>query len=259
MTQPIRPPVPTQRRLWWELAIVLLLSLGASALWSVLQFVDVSTRPEPIGEQSVALNPTRSDRAWLDLAYQLTGITLDLVPVALVCWLLWRSRRPHLGALGIDAARPVKDGLSGVALVLVIGIPGLALYLLGRSLGLTVNVVPSPLDADWFTVPVLLLSALRAGLTEEVIVVGYLFARLRRLGWGEWPIIVATAALRGAYHLYQGVPAMIGNFAMGLLFGWLYARTGRLVPLIVAHTLIDVAVFAGYPWAYATFPALFGG
>ena len=237
---------------------MLLRSLGASALWSVLQFTDLSTRPAPIGEQQVALNPTQSDRAWLDLLYQLTGIFLDLVPVALVCWLLWHTRRPHLTALGIDGARPWRDTASGTALVLVIGVPGLALYFAGRALGLTVDVVPSPLDAHWFTVPVLLLSALRAGLTEEVIVVGYLFERLRRLGWGVWPIILAAAALRGVYHLYQGVPALIGNFAMGVLFGWLYARTGRLVPLIVAHTLIDVAVFVGYPWAYATFPALFG-
>jgi uncharacterized protein len=250
--------LPSRRRLATELAIVLLLSLGASALWSVLQFADLSTRPTPIGDQQVALNPSRSDRAWLDLSYQLTGILLDLVPVALVVWLLWRARRPHLGALGIDGTRPGRDTASGIALVLAIGVPGLALYLAGRSLGLTVDVVPSPLDAEWFTVPVLLLSALRAGLTEEVIVVGYLFERLRRLGWGTWPIILAAAALRGVYHLYQGVPALVGNFAMGLLFGWLYARTGRLVPLIVAHTLIDVAVFVGYPWAYATFPALFG-
>ncbi len=264
MTDPIRLPAPadapppSQRRLAVELVIVLLLSLGASALWSVLQFVDLSTRAAPIGEQQVALNPARSDRAWLDLLYQLTGIALDLVPVALVCWLLWRVRRPHLGALGIDAARPVRDALSGALLVLVIGVPGLALYVAGRQLGLTVSVVPSPLDAEWFTVPVLLLSALRAGLTEEVIVIGYVFERLRRLGWGTWPIILAAAALRGVYHLYQGVPALVGNLVMGVLFGWLYARTGRLVPLIVAHTLIDVAVFVGYPWAYAAFPALFG-
>lgn len=237
---------------------MLLLSLGASALWSVLQFVDLNTRAAPIGEQQVALNPARSDRAWLDLLYQLTGIFLDLVPVALVCWLLWRSRRPHLGALGIDTTRPARDALSGVALVLVIGVPGIALYFVGRQLGLTVDVVPSPLDAHWFTVPVLLLSALRAGLTEEVIVIGYVFERLKRLGWSVWPIILAAAALRGVYHLYQGIPALFGNVAMGALFGWLYARTGRLVPLIVAHTLIDVAVFVGYPWAYATFPALFG-
>jgi len=250
--------LPSRRRLAIELAIVLLLSLGGSALWSVLQFADLSTRPTPIGDQQVALNPSRSDRAWLDLSYQLTGILLDLVPVALVVWLLWRSRRPHLGALGIDGTRPGRDTASGFALVLAIGVPGLALYLAGRSLGLTVDVAPSPLDAEWFTVPVLLLSAPRAGLTEEVIVVGYAFERLRRLGWGTWPIILATAALRGVYHLYQGVPALVGNVAMGVLFGWLYARTGRLVPLIVAHTLIDVAVFVGYPWAYATFPALFG-
>ena len=158
---------------------MLLLSLGASALWSVLQFTDLSTRPAPIGEQQVALNPTQSDRAWLDLLYQLTGIFLDLVPVALVCWLLWHTRRPHLTALGIDGARPWRDTASGTALVLVIGVPGLALYFAGRALGLTVDVVPSPLDAHWFTVPVLLLSALRAGLTEEVIVVGYLFERFR--------------------------------------------------------------------------------
>lgn len=238
---------------------MLLLSLGASAIWAVLQFIDLNTRPTPIGEQQVALNPTRSDRAWLDLAYQLTGIVLDVVPVALVAWLLWRSRRPHLAALGIDGARPWRDTASGAALVLAVGVPGMALYFAGRALGLTVDVVPSPLDAHWYTVPVLLLSALRAGLTEEVIVVGYLFERLRRLGWGVWPVILATAALRGLYHVYQGVPGLIGNVAMGVLFGWLYARTGRLVPLIVAHTLIDVAVFVGYPWAYATFPALFAG
>ncbi|GEK78934.1 CPBP family intramembrane glutamic endopeptidase [Agrococcus baldri] len=248
----------SRRRLVAEIALVLLLSLGASALWSVLQFVDLNTREAPIGEQQVALNPTRSDRAWLDLLYQLTGVFLDLVPVALVIWLLWRARRPHLGALGVDFTRPWRDGASGTALVLVIGVPGLALYFAGRAMGLTVDVVPSPLDAQWFTVPVLLLSALRAGLTEEVIVIGYLFERLRRLGWGTWQIIVSAALLRGVYHLYQGVPAMIGNIAMGLLFGWLYARTGRLLPLIVAHTLIDVAVFIGYPWAYASFPGLFG-
>lgn len=180
------------------------------------------------------------------------------MPVALVIWLLWRTRRPHLGALGIDRTRPGRDTASGIALVLVIGVPGIALYFAGRALGLTVDVVPSPLDAHWFTIPVLVLSALRAGLTEEMIVIGYLFERLRRLGWGTWQIILSAAALRGVYHLYQGIPALLGNIAMGVLFGWLYARTGRLVPLIVAHVLINIAVFAGYPWAYATFPALFG-
>ena len=42
---------------------------------------------------------------------------------------------------------------------------------------------------------------------------------------------VRCAVLRGAYHLYQGVPAFFGNVAMGVLFGWLYSRYGRLLPL----------------------------
>ena len=38
----------------------------------------------------------------------------------------------------------------------------------------------------------------------------------------------------------------------------LFLRTGRLLPFLVAHFLIDTAVFVGYPWAAATWPALFG-
>ena len=104
----------------------------------------------------------------------------------------------------------------------------------------------------------LILSALRAGVTEEVIVIGYLYARLTDLGWGKWSIILGSATLRGTYHLYQGFGSFIGNFAMGVLFGWLYTRWGRVLPLVIAHTLIDTAIFVGYPWAAATFPALFG-
>ena len=106
--------------------------------------------------------------------------------------------------------------------------------------------------------PLLLLAALRAGLTEEVIFIGYLFDRLRRLGWGWWTIILSTAALRGAYHAYQGIGPIVGNFAMGVVFGWCYRRWGRVMPLVIAHTVIDIVAFVGYPLAVALWPGLFG-
>ena len=118
--------------------------------------------------------------------------------------------------------------------------------------------MPTALTEYWWTVPVLLLSALRAGVLEEVIAVGYLFARLRDLGWSPWSIILTSALLRATYHLYQGFGAFVGNAIMGVLFGWLYQRYGRLLPLVIAHTLLDAVIFVGYPWAAATFPALFG-
>lgn len=249
---------PTRRRLGAEVLIVLGLSLGASAAYSIVAIVERATRAEPLSQQTATLNASRSARPTFDLIYQLMGVFFDLVPVALVCFLLWQTARPHLGRLGIDFTRPGRDAGWGVLLALVIGIPGIGVYLGGRALGVTVNVVPTALDPYWWTVPVLILSALRAAATEEVIVIGYLFARLKDLGWRPWTIIVGSALLRGSYHLYQGVGAFVGNLAMGLLFGWLYTRTGRVLPLVVAHLIIDAAIFVGYPWATATFPGLFG-
>ena len=251
-----RLPLPGDRRIRVEIIIVLGLSLGLSAVYSLVAIVNRLTREVALGDQTATLNPSRSERPIFDLIYQLLGIIADLVPVALVVFLLWNSSRPHLERLGIDGTRSRRDTRDGVGLALLVGVPGLALYLGGRALGLTVTVVPTALDEHWWTVPVLLLSAARAGIVEEVIVVGYLFARLRELHWGPWTIILTSALLRATYHLYQGFGAFVGNFAMGLLFGWLYTRYGRLLPLVIAHTLIDAAVFVGYAWAAGAFPGV---
>ena len=243
--------------IWAEIAIVMGLSLGASAVYSVISLIDVATRPKPLASQSTTLNRSLSERPAFDFVYQILSVFFDLVPVALVAYLLWSSTRPHLSRLGVDLDRPGRDTASGLLLALIVGVPGIALYLAGRALGLAVNVIPTALDTYWWTVPVLILAALRAGITEEVIAIGYLFTRLRDLGWGRWQIILTSAVFRGTYHLYQGPAAFVGNFAMGVLFGWLYTRTSRLMPLVIAHTLIDVAVFVGYPFVAAAFPVLF--
>ncbi|MBN9200555.1 MAG: CAAX protease [Microbacterium sp. SCN 70-18] len=256
------PTDPPRVRLWWEIGIVLALSVGQSAIYSVLSFVRTVQRAlaenAAIGDQSTQLNPSRDADALWDLTYQLLGIFFSLCVVALVVYLLWEPGSNALRRIGLDFRRFGGDLGRGILLVIVIGVPGLALYLAGRALGITVEVVPSPLDAAWFTVPVLLLAAVRAGLLEEVILLGYLFDRLRRLGWSWWSIIIATALLRAAYHAYQGVGAIIGNFVMGLVFGWCYRRWGRVMPLVIAHTLIDVVAFVGYPLAVGLWPTLFG-
>lgn len=226
---------------------MLALGLGESAIYSIVQLAYRLTDATPLADQTTTLNPSRSDREVFDLIYQVLGIGFALVPVLLVCFLMWQNTRPHLGRLGLDDTRVGRDAGRGILLVLAIGIPGLALYVAGRMLGLFVAVDPGGLDAHWWTVPILLLSAARASIMEEFVVLGYLFARLRDLGWGIWPIIIATSVLRASYHLYQGPGAFIGNLAMGLLFGWLFARTGRLLPFLMAHFLIDAAAFVGYP------------
>jgi membrane protease YdiL (CAAX protease family) len=248
----------TRGRTGAEVLLVLGLSLGASAIYSIVSIVDLATRAKPLSSQTATINASLSSRPTFDLIYQFLALFFDLVPVALVAFLLWQAASPHLGRLGLDFRRPWRDAGWGLGLALLIGIPGIALYVVGKAVGISVTVVPTALGTYWWTVPILVLSALRAGLQEEVIVVGYLFTRLRQLGWGKWQIIVASAVLRGSYHLYQGYGAFVGNLIMGLLFGWLYTRYKRVLPLVIAHAIIDTAVFVGYPWAASAFPALFG-
>lgn len=244
-------------RLWWEIALVLALSVGRSALYSVLSLVQALTREEALGDQSTSLNPGADAQQFWDVLYQFLSQFFALVPVALAIYFLWEPGRSAFRRIGLDFRMFGRDVGAGILLVAVIGIPGLALYAGGRALGITVQVDASPLDPSWWTIPLLLLAALRAGLTEEVVFLGYLFDRLRRLGWSTWTIILSTAALRGAYHAYQGFGAIVGNIAMGVVFGWVYHRWGRVMPLVIAHVVIDVVAFVGYPLAAAWWPALF--
>lgn len=76
--------------------------------------------------------------------------------------------------------------------------------------------------------------------------IGYLYARWLRAGWSLPLVMGVSALIRGSYHLYQGFGGFAGNAIMGLVFGWVYTRTRRVGPLVVAHTILDVVAFVGY-------------
>jgi membrane protease YdiL (CAAX protease family) len=165
--------------------------------------------------------------------------------VVLVLYLMARSGEPP-SVMGLDAAQPARDIMRGALLAALIGGTGLGLYLAAFHLGISLNVVPESLPAVWWRIPVLILSAAHDGILEEILVIGYLLRRLDQLGWTPWRAIACSAVLRGSYHLYQGFGAFLGNAAMGVIFGFLYRRWGRVTPLIIAHALIDAVAFVGY-------------
>ena len=241
------PAEPATRRIRAEVWIVLGLSLGQSAVYAVISLLAQLTRG-PLRDATATLNRSQSDRQWLDLTLQLLGIGFSLVPVALALYLLSldRDQPGPLRRLGLDGSRPGRDVMWGALLAIGIGLPGLGLYAIGRALGVTAQIVPVPDTTYWWTIPVLILAALQNAALEEVVAVGYLMTRLRELRWGPWIVLVTSAALRGAYHLYQGFGPAAGNFVMGLVFGYWFQRTGRVWPLVIAHTLLDVAAFVGY-------------
>jgi len=233
-------------RIKLELAIVLALSLGASAIYSLISIVARLTDETSLAQQTATINRQLSDRQWLDFSYQFFGIALGLAPVALVLYLLWEKKKSPFDLIGLNLNEPGRDIWRGTWIAALIGIPGLGLYLVSRQLGISAEVIPAAVGEYWWTVPMLLFAAVRASLLEEVIVVGYLFNRLSRLGFSIKSQVLLSALLRGSYHLYQGFGGFIGNVLMGLLFGYLYQRWGRVMPLVVAHFVLDAAIFVGY-------------
>jgi len=240
------PDLQRRRVLRSEVLLVLAVSVGASALYAGLSLLRKLLAPIPLSQTQANLNGSYvPDQPWLDLAYQLVNVALGVVPALLALHLLARDRIPP-SALGMDRDRPGRDLAGGALLAAAIGIPGLLLYLAAHALGLSATVVPSSLPDVWWRVPVLILSAVMNSVLEEVVVVGYLVTRLRQLGRSAVWAVGLAALLRGAYHLYQGFGAFVGNALMGVVFGWFFARTGRLLPLIIAHTILDVVAFVGY-------------
>ena len=231
-----------------EVWLVFALSLGAAGVRAAISLIAAVTSGVPLDEQAAVLNASLAPgRPWLDLVLQLTGLAFALVPVLLAGHFLARSGEGW-APLGLDGAQPRSDLTRGMVLAALIGGTGLAFYLGVHAAGVNLTVVAEALPAVWWRVPVLVLSAAQNAVLEEVLVAGYLLHRLRQLGWRDGRALALSAVLRGSYHLYQGAGGFVGNVVLGLVFGRLYQRWGRVTPLIVAHTLIDSVAFIGYAY-----------
>lgn len=235
-----------KRRIDLELWLVFGLSLGKSAIYSVLAFVSALTAPRGLGGSTTTINESVDPRQWLDFSYQFAGIMFQFVPVALTLFLVGRGALAKFGIISTNLGKQLTIGF-GIAAG--IGIPGLGLYLAARAMGLSAKVIATDVNPYWWTTPLLLLSAVAASVLEEVIMIGYVFHRLRERGMSDTKILLLSSLIRGSYHLYQGIGGFVGNIVMGLIFGYWYKRTGKLIPLLFAHFLIDAVVFVGYAWA----------
>ncbi|WP_227997882.1 CPBP family intramembrane glutamic endopeptidase [Nocardia australiensis] len=228
-----------------EIVVVLVVTFGLSGLSAALSLIESALSPGGVGSKTVALNPSRATQSTIDLLFQLLSVLRLAGWAALGLYLLWRSGiGPRL--IGLARIRFRSDMLPGLALAAIIGLPGLGLYLTAHAMGFSVTIVPSSLGDYWWRLTVLILSACANAFAEEILVVAYLITRLRKLGWTENSALLASAVLRGSYHLYQGLGGGIGNLVMGLIFGRFWQRTNRPWPLILAHATIDTVAYIGY-------------
>ncbi len=245
MTVHLEPPGRLKAEVW----LVLGVSLIPSAVYALLTLIQRYLSTTPVGQQTTTLNPSRSGVPIMDLIYQLSGQVFKVVPVAIALYLLSAHGANAMRRLGLVWPNRTRDASldlgRGAVLAAAIGIPGLGLYLVGRAIGQSVRIDTSGLPEQWWKALVLILAAVAAALLEEIIAVGFLVTRLKDLAWNPRTAVVASALLRGSYHLYQGWPMALGNVVMGLVFAGYFARKGRLGPLLAAHALLDLVSFLG--------------
>ena len=234
-------------RRWYGVAILLVLglSLGRSGVYAVMDLLESLTSGVALADQTVTLNATASPRPMFDLTIQLLRIGFALVIVGLVWYLLRRSGE-SMRVIGVDGLQPRRDLWRGVGLAALVGGTGIIWYLGAYAMGINLNVAAQGLPDQWWRVPVLVLGAMENAIVEEVVVLGFVLHRLRQMEWAWGPAIWVSALIRGSYRLYQGIGGFVGNVVMGLLFGWLVKRWGRVMPMIVAHALSDTVAFIGY-------------
>jgi membrane protease YdiL (CAAX protease family) len=232
----------------WEVIGVLGVSFATSGMYALLSYIRAElTVPGGISKTTaVVVSQHRTVYPWLDLLDALADLVNGVFPAVLAIALLFRSPAGHGLGIGLDWSRWRRELAQGVGFFAVIGLPGLGLVYLAHLWGLNASLQVVDFPDVWYRVPYLVLSAAQNGIAEEIVVIAYFITRLRQLGWSRERSILAAATLRGSYHLYQGIGGFVGNAVMGLIFGWWFTRTKRVLPLVIAHTLLDAASFLGY-------------
>jgi membrane protease YdiL (CAAX protease family) len=96
-----------------------------------------------------------------------------------------------------------------------------------------------------------------AGFGEETLFRGYMFERLGKVfgpGAGsKATVVLITSVLFGlAHYSVQGLPGAQQGTIFGLVFGTIFAATGRLWMLMCAHASFDLTAYAIIFWDLET-------
>ena len=96
-----------------------------------------------------------------------------------------------------------------------------------------------------------------AGFGEETVFRGFLFQRLAKLfgshAWTKPLTVLLTAVGFGlAHYTGQGLPGVEQATVVGLVFGSIFAVTGRIWLLMVAHAAFDLMAIALIYWELET-------
>jgi uncharacterized protein len=180
---------------------------------------------------------------------------LIIIPLSAILVLVWVILS-HTPWREIGYVRP-KSWIGGAALGIMFGtlfkllMKIIVMPLLGAP---AMNPAYHYLVGNMAALPGVLFAVLiGAGVGEETLFRGYMFERLGKLlgssVGAKIAIVFITATLFGLVHYPdQGLAGVEQAFIVGIVYGAIYARTGRLWMLMWAHAAFDVVAVAIIYW-----------
>ncbi len=179
---------------------------------------------------------------------------LSALAAVAVAWLWLRKTGRFRQALGLLPLSnwPQTLGLALLAtggVIAIFGIGGIA----AEAAGLASPDIQAVLDmvtaSPWlFTLWIVAVAWLGAGLGEELLFRGFLFDRLLRLPGvaGTMPVaLIVQAVVFGLAHIYQGWGGVLMTGAVGLLLGWVRLRAGGAIwAAVLAHAAVDTIMLS---------------
>jgi membrane protease YdiL (CAAX protease family) len=178
-----------------------------------------------------------------------------VAPLSAILVLVWvqLSRTPWRE---IGYMRP-KSWIGSIAVGIIFGV---ALKLLLKALVMPllgadpINRAYHYLAGNTAALPGMILTMLIvAGFGEETLFRGWMFERFGKLfgtaGWAKILIVLITSAWFAVLHYpEQGLAGAQQALITGLVFGTIFAVTGRIFLLMVAHAAFDLAALAIIYW-----------
>ena len=176
-------------------------------------------------------------------------VILDLALIGLAAWLSIRRYRLGWGELGLRAFDRRLWWLPPVAAAgALVGVIAYAAVLsaVGADAASPQQEDLEPIFQSRVILPLTGFAVLvMAPLAEEVFFRGFIFAGLVR-PFGVAGAMVASGVLFGVFHITSAdtLGVVLPFSLIGMLFAWLYYRSGSLWPNIAAHFLFNVVGFA---------------
>jgi len=180
-------------------------------------------------------------RTWLVIDY----VSVKALPLAVIGWMLWRGslRADELGLV----ARPWT---MMIAVLLVVAVAGTLVDQNGYRLIAdlpgypALGAMPAIASPAWNWIDLTVGLALVA-IVEELVFRGVMLEVLRRYTTSTVLIVVVSSLLFGLIHWSGGLHAVVVTSIIGAVFMVGYLAGGSLLPIMLAHFVINFIDFAG--------------